>query len=227
MSTLCWLPSSGSAAVSPTPDAATWTLHVNTVSRPLNFVRADTALTTLAYNPDAADHLVDGNTMVAQFVSDLLPPQTVAAQQIGWGARMLEAAASNNLFPMLRLYGCNAAGTTNLGTLLAGTRQATELGTSLTGAAYTQASTAQTFNEPWRLVAEWGAGGLPVNTATDTHNMSIAFGDPLATGSLNLPQNGDTTACTPVLIFSNDLVLAFPAALVVVAPYPAARGNPL
>src|SRR3972149_1969335 len=103
MSTVVWCPSSGSAAVSPTPDSGTWTLHVNTVSRPLNFTRGNTALTTLAYNPDAADHLVDGNSMIAQFVSQILPPQTIAAQQIVWGARMLEAAASNNLFPLLRL----------------------------------------------------------------------------------------------------------------------------
>ena len=209
MSTVLWLPSSGSADVSPTPDTGTWTLHVNTVSRPLNFTRGNTALTTLAYNPDAADHLVDGNSMIAQFVSQILPPQTIAAQQIVWGARMLEAAASNNLFPLLRLYGCDVAGTSNLGTMLAGTRQATELATAITGACYAQAGSAVTFNEPWRLVAEWGVGGLPVNTATDTHNASIAFGDPLASGAQNLPQNADTTACTPVIIFSDDIITSF------------------
>jgi len=206
MATAFYLPSSGAAPVSPTPDAATWTLHVNTVSRPLNFTRGNTALTTLAYNPDAADHLVNGNSMIAQFVSEILPPQAVAAQQILWGARMLEVAASNNLFPMLRLYGCNVAGSSNLGTILAGTRSATELGTAITGACRVEAGSAVTFNEPWRLVAEWGVGGLPVNTATDTHNASIAFGDPLASGAGNLPQNADTTACTPLILFSNDII---------------------
>jgi hypothetical protein len=195
--------------VSPTPDSGVWNLHINTVSRPLNFTRGDTALTTLAYDPDAADHLVDGNSMIAQFVSQILPPQSIPAQQILWGARMLEAAASNNLFPMLRLYGCNAAGDTNLGTILAGTRQATELGTSITGACYAQAGSAVTFNEPWRLVAEWGVGGLPVNSATDTHNASIAFGDPLATGAGNLPQQGDTTACPALILFSEDILTSF------------------
>jgi hypothetical protein len=210
MSTVLWCPSSGSAAVSPTPSAATWTLHVNTVSRPLNFTRGDTALTSLAYNPDGADHLVDGNTMVAQFVSQILPPQTIPAQQIGYFARMLEVAADNNLFPMLRLYGCNVTGTTNLGTILAGTREAGELATALTGEGWVRGSgVAVTFNEPWRLVAEWGAGGLPVNVGTDTHNMTIEFGDPLATGVALFIQDADTGAGPAMIIFSNDIITSF------------------
>ncbi len=209
MSTILWCPSSGAAPVSPTPAAGTWTLHVNNVSRPLNLVPGGTALTSLAYNPDGADHLVDGNSMVAQFVSQILPPQVVAAQVIAWGARMLEVAASNNLFPLLRLYGCNVAGSSNLGTLLAGTRQATELATALTGAAYAQNGSAITFNEPWRLVAEWGVGGLPVNTAVDTHNATIEFGDPLAAGNVLLAQQADTSACPAIIIMANDLITTF------------------
>lgn len=209
MSTILWCPSSGTAAVSPTPSAATWTLHVNTVSRPLNFTRGDTALTSLAYNPDGADHLVDGNTMVAQFVSQILPPQTIPAQQIGYFARMLEVAADNNLFPMLHLYGCNVTGTTNLGTILAGARGTTELATSDNARVQILAGSAVTFNEPWRLVAEWGGGGLPVNVGTDTHNMTIEFGDPLATGAALFIQDADTGAGPAMIIFSNDIITSF------------------
>ena len=209
MATIVWCPSTGTADVSPTPSSATWTLHINTVSRPLQFTRVDSTKTSLAYNPDAADHLVDGNSMIAQFVSQILPPQTIAAQQIGWGAEMLEVAASNNLFPLLRLYGCNVAGTSNLGTMLAGTRQATELATSLTGAGFVQAGSAVTFNEPWRLVAEWGVGGLPVNTATDTHNASISFDTTFPTAAMTLIQQGDTGNGPSVIIFSNDIVTNF------------------
>jgi len=230
MATVCWMPSSGAAGVSPTPDAGTWTLHVSSNSRRMVFTRSNTALTTLAYNPDAVDHIVDGNSMICQFVSDTLPPQTVAAQQILWGARMLEVAASNNLFPLLRLYGCNVAGTSNLGTILAGTRQATELATALTGACYVQAGSAQTFSESWRLVAEWGVGGLPVNTATDTHNASIAFGDPLASGAGSLVQNADTGASPAIIMFSDDLSLVAagsPSLGAIVAPYPPPRGKGL
>ena len=211
MATILYFPSSGSAPVSPTPAAADWTLHVNTVSRPLNFTRGNTALTTLAYNPDGADHIVDGTSMIAQFVSQILPPQTINAQQVCWGARALEAAASNNLFPTIKIYGCSVDGTTNLGNIKNIFRSAVaELATAITGVCEAFATTgAVTFNVPWRLVVEIGVGGLPVNTATDTHNASFAFGDPLATGAQNLPQNADTTACTPVLIFSEDIITSF------------------
>jgi hypothetical protein len=145
--------------------------------------------------------------MVAQFVSQILPAQVIPAQQITWGARYLEAAASNNLFPMMRLYCSNEAGTANLGNILVGTRTATEMGTALTASMVTEAGSAVTLTQGWRLVAEWGGGGLPVNTATDTHNMSIAFGDPSATGSESFPQNADTTACPAMVVFSNDLII--------------------
>lgn len=210
MATICYLPSSGSAAVSPTPSGTDWDGHINSVSRPLNFARANTALTTLAYAPDGADHLVDVSTMCAQFVSQILPPQNVAAQQITFGARCLEAAASNNQFPAWKLYGCSADGTSDLGTLVTWFKSAlAEMGTSLTGYCETRAGSSITFDVPWRLVIEIGSDGLPVNTATDTHNHSWAFGDPMATGSQNLPQQADTTACTPMLVFSNDLKTIF------------------
>ena len=147
--------------------------------------------------------------MVAQFVSDVLPPQVVPAQRIGYGAEMLEVAASNNLFSILRLYGCNVAGTTNLGTMLAGARHTVELTTALLGSCRVDAGSAVTFNEPWRLVAEWGVGGLPVNTATDTHNASISFDTTLAVGAMILPQDADGGNCPSIIIFSTDLVTDF------------------
>lgn len=210
MATILYLPSSGAGAVTPTPSATDWDGHVNSINRPLNFTRADTALATVAYSPDAVDHLADLATMHTQFVSQLLPPQTIAAQQITFGARCLEAASSNNLFPAWKLYGCNASGSSNLGNLVAWFKSATaEMSTSITGYCETRVGSAVTFTEPWRLVFEVGADGLPVNTATDTHNHSWAFGDPMATGSQNLPQQADTTACTPCLIFSNDIDIKF------------------
>ena len=207
MATVLYVPSSGTAAVSPTPAAADWTLHVNTVSRPLQFTRQNTALTTLAYNPDGADHLVAGTSMIAQFVSQILPPQTIAAQQVALGLRMLEVAAGNNLTPRWKIYGCNVSGSSNLGTILAITSGATELSTSITGESQAALTTARTFNEPWRLVIEIGVGGTP--TTPGTHNASAAFGDPMATGTFQMPQDQDATACTPLLIFSNDIVATF------------------
>jgi len=209
MSTIVWCPPSGVADVFPTPSSATWTLHINTITRPLLFDRSDSAKTSVVYNPDAADHLVDGNSMIAQFVSEVLPPQAIPAQRIGYGAEMLEVAASNNLFSILRLYGCNVAGTVNLGTLLAGTRHTVELTTALLGSCRVNDGSAVTFNEPWRLVAEWGVGGLPTNAATDTHNASISFDTTFPVGAMILPQDADATNPPSVIVFSTDIIRRF------------------
>ena len=211
MATICYLPASGAGAVTVTPSGTDWNLHVNASNRlKLNFTRQNTALSTIAYNPDAADHLVDGNSMHSQFVSDILPPQVIAAQQITLGFRCLEVAASNNLFPAWKLYAVTVDGVTPLGNIVAFFRSAlAEMATAITGYCQTVAGSALTLNVPWRLVLEIGGGGLPVNTATDTHNLSIALGDPMATGAQNLPQQADTTACTPMLVFSNDLIVNF------------------
>ena len=206
MATICYLPSSGSAPVSPTPAGADWTLHINTVSRPLEFTRGETVLTTLAYNPDAADHLVTGRSMIAQFVSQILPPQVVAAQQVLLGSRALENAAGNNLSLAWKVYAVSVDGTTNLGNIVAIRTEATEFGTSIAGACYVILSTATTLNVPWRLVLEVGVGTIATPVTPGGHNASIAFGSPLPTGAGNLPQNTDTTATTPVLIFSNDIL---------------------
>ena len=207
MATICYLPSSGSAAVSPTASGTDWTLHINTISRPLNFTRGNTALTTLAYNPDGAAHLVAGTAMLAQFVSQILPPQAIAAQQIAIGLRCLEALATNNLTLRTKIYGCNVAGSSNLGNILPTASGTVEYGTSISGICNAYAGSAVTFNEPWRLVVELGSGGTP--TTTGTHNASMAFGDPMATGAFNFPQSADTTACTPILVFSNDIITSF------------------
>lgn len=210
MATLFWLPSSGSAAVSPTPSGTDWDGHINTVSRPMNLVNGGSALTTLAYNPDAADHLVNLATMVAQFVSDILPPQTIPAQVITVGARTLEAVASNNLNEAWKLYAVNVAGTTVLGTLVAWFKSSIgEMATSLTGYCEGRTSSALTLNEPFRLVLEVGADGLPTNSATDTHNCSWVFGEAFAAGALNLPQSDDTTACPAILLFEDGIKTEF------------------
>lgn len=206
MATIFWAPSSGTAPVSPTPSATDWDGHVNSVSRSLNLARANTALTSLAYAPDAADHLTDVATMIAQFVSAILPPQTIAVQQIAFGARTLESNALNNLMIAFKLYAVDVPGTSVLGTIVPVFKGTTEFGTALSGRGQVRAGSALTLNVPWRLVLEVGADGLPT-TGGGRHNFTVEFGDPLATGLLSLIQDGDTGAGPPILIFSNDLKL--------------------
>lgn len=227
MSTVFWLPSSGAGAVDPAVDAV-WD-HDSGNNRVMNLTRGSSALTTLAYNPDGADHLVDADSLVCQFVSDILPPQAIPAQAIYLNVLALEVAASNNLQLSWGLRAFNVAGSTALATLLTVARNGVEVGTALTGASSGRTSTLATLTEQFRLVLEVGLGGLPVNTATDTHNGSIQFGEAPASGTNPaFPQHGDaTTGGPPMLIFSQDLVTLMPAPIVMVAPYPPARGRPL
>ena len=215
MATLLWIPASGSAPVTVTPSATDWDGHINTVQRPLNFVRGSTALTSLAYAPDAADHLTDVATMIAAYVSQVLPPQTIPAQQIGFGGRFLESNALNNMFLAWKVYGVDVAGSTNLGTIKAIAKQSTEFGTAATGNGFIAAGSAVTFSVPWRLVLEVGADGLPT-TGGGRHNFTFVEGEAFATGAMSLVQNTDTGACPPMLIFSEDIKLEF-------APIAAAR----
>jgi hypothetical protein len=213
MATTFYLPASGARAVTVAPSAASWTLHINAAAGALLRMvldRIDTALATIAYNPDAADHLVDGSSMAMQYVSDILPPQVIAAQRILFGARCLEAVATNNLYPAWKLYAVTADGATPLGDIVPYFKSAlAEMATALTGYAEVRAGSALTLNVPFRLVLEIGASGLPTNTATDTHNHSWAMGDPMATGAANCIQQADTTAAAPELTFSTDLITKF------------------
>lgn len=209
MGTVAWLPSSGTADVSPTPDGTDWSLHVNAGtgwSKPMNFTRGASALSNYAYAPDAADHTVAGRAMIVQFVSSILPPQTIAAQLVTLMVRMFEGTSSDNQFLAWKLYAVKADGSSALGTLIAVTTTATaECGTSLTGETAQATSTAFTANEAFRLVLELGCGGTPsAGSGTNGHNCTIELGEAW-TATFDVPQQGDTTQGTPMLVFSNDI----------------------
>ena len=214
MATLFWLPSSGSSDVAPTPSGTDWDGHINTVSRPMNLVNGGSALTTLSYAPDAVDHLVDLASMCAQFVSGILPPQTIAAQVVALSCRTAEAISSNNLNEAWKLYAVSVDGATPLGDIVPWFKSAIgEMAViaSITGYCEGRTSSALTLNVPFRLCLEVGADGLPTNIATDTHNHSYAFGEAFAAGALNLVQNDDTTAGPAILVFEDGLVTSFGA----------------
>lgn len=196
--TLFYLPASGTAPASPTVSAE-WE-HSSGTRRPLNLINGGTALADSTYSPDGADHLVDNDAMNVQFVSRLLPAQTIPAQTIKIGVRGLEAAASNNLFLTWKVF-CVDASNTVLATLVAIKRDGTELGTAQEGRVDTQTSTLATLTVPFRIVLEVGVGGLPVNTATDTHNATLRFGE----SAQEFVQDADTTDANPYLEFTRDL----------------------
>ena len=205
MSTIFWLPSSGAAPVSPVPAVAFWDGHVNNVSRILNSERANTALATLAYAPDAADHITDVDSMIAQFVSPVLPPQTVPAQVLGIGIRWLESNALNNLKMSMKIYAVDVPGTTELNTLYSGSQVGLEFAVGLTCEWRNPTTTARVFAVPWRLVLEVGGGGLPT-AGGGRHNFSASFGDPMS--STGMLTSLTTNIGAPCLAFQYTLKCA-------------------
>lgn len=205
MATRFYFPASGAAAVSPAISAVDWA-HINVLRRPLNAVNGGSAIATTTYSPDAADHLVAGRAHVAQFVSDVLPPQTIAAQLVKLQVRAAETIATNNLFLNWKIYAVTEDGQSVLGTLLAVRADGTEVGTVLTNRADSATTSAFSSVVNFRLVVEIGLGGTPTASASvDGHNGSMSFGENAAT---DLPEDdASTAALNPWVQFSQNLEL--------------------
>lgn len=207
MATILFMPSTGSAAVSPTPSGTDWG-HINNVSRPLLFTASGSTRTTLNYAPDGGADLTNKNAMFAQFVSDVLPPQTIPSQDLIIAVDASETSSTNNLFVAWKVYAVSVDGTTVLATLSAIQRDGVEvLSTGLTGRSDGHnAIGANTFTVPFRLVLEIGLGGTP--TVTENHNGGMRFGEDTA----NFSQDASTVSGRPFLLFSSDLQLHFESA---------------
>jgi hypothetical protein len=170
----------------------------------MNAINGGSVINTLTYAPDAADHLVAGAAHVAQFVSDLLPPQDIPAQQVKIQTRVSEANANNNLALAWKIYAAAEDGQTVLGTLLPLRVDATEVGTALTNRGDSATTTQVTIAQNFRLVAELGWSGTPVvTTGVQGHNGSFSFGENAAT---DLPEDDvATSALNPWIQFSRNL----------------------
>lgn len=204
MATRLYFPSSGVAPVSPLISAVDWSAHVNAQRLPLNAVNGGSAINTLTYTPDAADHLVAGRAHVAQFVSDLLPPQDIPDQQVKIQVRIAEVHAGNNLALAWKIYAVSEDGQTVLGTLLPIRVDATEAGTALTNRGDSATTTQVTIAENFRLVIELGLSGTPAAASgIQGHNGSFSFGENAAA---DLPEDDATTgALNPWIQFAQNM----------------------
>lgn len=174
----------------------------------MSTVKTGTAFTTLSLSPDAADHLVDADTLWRQFVGPPLAAQVLAAQTVKWQILASETNAGNNCFTALELFVCSEDGLTIKETLLAITRDTLELVvTTLTNRAFSATTSAATLEEGDRIVANMGIGGLPTAAGgVQGHNGSARFGD---IDTVDLPEDDVATADdNPWLEFAN--VLLFP-----------------
>lgn len=203
-----YLPSTSTAAVSPTINTGDWTLHQNTVRREMDIAKLGSTLTQFDYIPDAADHLVDGEACAIQFVSKGLGAQTISAQTVTLVIQSQEPNAGCNQAMSWKLYVVNAAGSSVVGTLVAYRRDNNEMlhvagGGRVSRTDSTTCSSLAVSNGD-RLVLEVGSGGLPTAaSAVQGHNPTFWFGDSSAT---DLPNSDSDTTTTknPWLEFATD-----------------------
>ena len=192
MATRFFFPETEAAAVSPAVSSE-WE-HQNVVRRKLLTTPDGSTLTTTAYTPDAADHLVDNDAHHRQYVSDPIAAQTIAAQTFKLQMQALEANNGNNLSLTWKVFLVSNDGGTIKETLLAIRRDGNEVTTALINRSDSATSSAADAEENDRIVIEVGLGGLCTAAGgTQGHNGSVRWGCNASSG--DLPEN-DTEAGT-------------------------------
>lgn len=204
-----YLRSSGTPDISPTVTADWEHIEASPLRLTTSPTGGSTSLSSKAYSPDAADHLVNADAHVIQYISaETLAAQTISAQTVSLAVQCLESNAGNNVFLTWKIYIVNAAGTSVLGTLLAIRRDATEMATTRTNRTDSATTTEVTTSEAGRLVIELGCGGTPTGAGgVQGHNCTLFHGDNSAT---DLPADDADTTTTkrPWVQFTNDLTFA-------------------
>jgi len=194
------------APVTPPAAGAHWE-HVQGQNRKLLRVDDGVALANRAYSPDAADHLVNNDALFVQYVSDPLDAQTISGN-VKAQVQCFESTAANNVFLTFEILVISNDGTTVRSTILAITRDGTEMGTSLTNRAFgSTALTSYACVLGDRICVLMGCGGTPTAaTGVNGHNATYRTGTSGASSG-DLPEDDSTTATTyrPWIEFSNDL----------------------
>jgi len=200
------LPSSGTAAVSPALQSYT---HTGTTRRPLPTTDAS-ALATTAVTPDAADHLVAGDTFHTQFVSHPVGVNVFSVgDAIKQAVQAAEAGGTCNLQVQLFIGLVSNDGATALATLRSKVLQGTELQQGAIRNRYLASTLdgAYTTVGGERPVVELSVSGTPTaDLIVDGHNASLRFGSAGASG--DLPENDTETGTTfnPWLEFAKTIV---------------------
>jgi hypothetical protein len=199
-----YLPSSGTAALTPTANAA-WS-HANAVYRPMSVAKGNTASADLTYSPDGSDHLVAGDATAVTFVStEELAAQTIAAQTIKLAVQARETHAGNNLALAYEVYVVAPNGSVR-GTLVSKRTTGAELPTAITGR-FTSVQGASVVSQAGdRLVLRVGYSGTPTGAGgVQGHNGAVRLMDVSAQGDLPESDGSTSAILNPWLEFANDL----------------------
>lgn len=211
MATRFYLPSTGAAAVSPAYSGS-WDDTTHAGSRLKCVVdKISSSMTNVDISGDGDN--TDKDYLIQQWVSDPIAEQTISAQTVKLQIRAFEDSSSNNQYIALTVRVCVNDGSSYRGTILALSRDDTELTPSLlTNRSFSATSSAVDAEEGDRIVIEIGFGGDPGPPAS--HDGDLSIGDDSGT---DLPEDdSESSAYNPWFEFASDI--SFPSAGVTVTP---------
>lgn len=198
---------SDTTAPAVSPALQSYTHNAPTTVRRKLLTKDSSALSTIAYNPDAADDLVAGDSLHCQFVSEPMAAGVnfTSGDVIKYCLQCLEANAGNNVSPQLFVSVVNRAGDTVQRTLRSKVREdAAEMATSLTSRFHTTTQSGATYTTVAgdRLVIEFSYQGTPTAAGgVQGHNASIRYGSAGAGGDLAEDDTQTGTTLNPWIEF--------------------------
>jgi hypothetical protein len=185
------------------------------IIRRMNLTPQNSVLVTTATTYDAADHLVDADSLFVSLVSPPLNAGTIAGQFISLQIQALMALTSDNVVLSWKLFLIDSGGVPVAGgTMLALARATDVFATSLTNRGITGTTTSVTASSGHRLCLELGYGGKPrTSLGIDGHNASMRLGDQ-STGT-DLPVDETSTGLTlrPWLQFTSTISFQTPTTI--------------
>ena len=188
MATRFYLPSSGTAPVTPSYDAG-WEDTSIAVRLNATTYKESTAMTTVSF-ADATN--TNKDILFRQYITPPIVAQTIAAQTLKFQIRGAERIAGNNMFTAIGARVVSNDGITVVGTLLAVTKDGLEVdaSTTLENRLFSATTTQVIANEGDRIVIEIGTGGDPANTGGADHDSDLRIGDVAAS---DLAEDDTTT----------------------------------
>jgi hypothetical protein len=219
MATRFRLPSSGGPAGSPTVTPAVQSyLHVQTPAASRALPTSDsTALSSGLITFDAADHIVAGDALYSQFVSEPMAAGNafLTSDTVKYALQASESHAGNNLFIQLFVGVYNESASPSFpATLLSKSLDGTELTTTVTNRTASHNLTSNyTTVAGDRLVVEFSVSGTPVAAGgVQGHNATFRFGSDGASGDLAENDTETATTFNPWIEFSRNI--SFPVAAI-------------
>lgn len=202
MATRHYLQSSGSPDISPTVDAGWERTSPNFVRRKSSTTKASTAMASVSHTD--SNQGANEDVVLFQFISDEVYEPVTFSGTVRLQIRAQETDSNNNMFTDFGVRAVSADGTTDLGTILAITRDGTEINPASLQSRSHSTTPSGTIASAFRLLMEVGAGGDP-GGASPTHSFTLRVGDTAGSDLAN--DDTSTTDNNPYIEFSQTLTI--------------------